>query len=228
MKHIVSKQAVIEKEVPQSTDSYQAVPNKTVINTLSKKLHNNGYQIYDEFYKADRNLNSVFGNLFIKGGNTEMGYNLSWVNSYNKSRRFSIATGINVYLCDNLDFAEHKFMRKHTANFWNDFDSLLDESIQKIEESFREIEHNYNRMKSYPLQDNQIGKLVGELFYNESLLTTEQLNRLKDNLVNRNLFGRDNYFDFFMHLTDSLKLSHPTQIIENHRSAHDFVMSKLE
>lgn len=223
----VKKQEVLNAEVPQSTETYTAVPNEKVIEILEHILGYYGYEIKDEIYKTDKNRGIFFGNITLTDGNEEANYNLGWVNSYDKSRRFGIAIGAKVFACSNLDFCDLRLMRKHTKYFWHDFNTLINGAVISLTEKFNEVTESHKSMRKISINDDDIASLIGELFYKQKIIRSTQLNQLVTNLQTKKYFGKETLFDFYMHLTNALADSHPRIITDNYVKARNVIVSKI-
>lgn len=223
-----TKSQIINAPVPESTKSYTAIPNEAIIDAIGEALDQKGFRILAENYQASLNCQESVGNITIDGGDDSLLMNMSWVNSYNKSKRFSIANGVTVHKCANHDFSHFRTMRKHSRNIWNDFDEMIRSAIGNIEVSFQEIKADYQRLAQTPLHKDEIPELLGKLFYEQELITSSQLNKLTANMKEQELWGLDNLHDFYMHTTDALKSTHPRDLVENHTQAHQFIMGYVD
>jgi hypothetical protein len=219
-----NKNEVIAAPIPEDTKSYKAIPNRQIIETLEESLADEGYRIYDEYYEASKHFNHTVGKVTIDNGNEDMMMNLSWINSYNKTKRFAVALGARVNKCDNLDFSHFREMRKHTKYVWEDFYSIINSSVANISNAFDQIAADYKTMKDVPLYNDKVPELIGQLFHEQEIITANQVSDLSKNVKFQNKWNCDTMHDFFMHTTDALKSTHPSDMVGKHMDAHKFMM----
>jgi hypothetical protein len=224
MKQETCKADVINAPLPEDTPTYKALPNEAIISHVDKTIQDRGYEIVSENYKSNKYLDYTVGNITIATSDEKMSMNLSWTNSYNKTKKFGIATGVKVHHCDNLDFSSFKSLRKHTKNVWDDFEEMVATAVDDVESSFNQIKIDHEQMVNTPLDHEKIPEILGKMFYEEEIIRSTQLNTLTANLKEKKLWGTESIFDLHMHTTDALKSTHPKEMVEKHMKAHDFAM----
>ena len=124
---------------------------------------------------------------------------------------------------------ELQFLRKHTGGVVQEMNSRITDSINELEAHFqRMLKHSY-KMKERELYLFEAARLAGSLFITEDIITPTQLNEVKRQLLNPSYkdFEEENLWSFYNHVTHSLKKSHPTTYIQQHKNFHEYIIDEF-
>lgn len=223
------KEVTNESLIPKETDTYKPMPNKYLIDSLTNRIQDEGFNINGRNFAMNRAGDSLFAVLSVESEISGYSTMIGAVNSYDKSRAVGVATGARVHLCNNLSFSNFKKLRRHTKNLFRDYDNILNQMVNSLKTDAVEVIEQNEELENIPLEDSAIPHLLGEMFYQEELINTTQLNLIKKNMKNGDyVFGKDNFFDFMMHCTEAMKKSHPRTIVQDHMAVENWVHQKAE
>jgi hypothetical protein len=170
-------------QLPEATESYTVIPHGTVIDTVRAMLEQYGFIITNELYKAESNGEVALGFMQIETLNDpDMAMTFNWTNSYNKVLRFSCSVGGFIY--DN----QVPFVSTNNQAYWNrkHTGTALEETIETIElmaasaeSHFAQITAMKNKFKSLEVNRKMYAKLLGLLYFDKQIISSEQVNLIK-------------------------------------------------
>jgi len=214
--------------VPQQTDSYIPVSHYALsdkVLTISRDILRD-YSLVGENYAVARQGNQMFALLKFKSDNEEMGLSVAFRNSYDKSMSVGIAIGASVFICDNLALhGDIAVMKKHTKGVWNELEDVVIASLYKSQHQFQKVVTDSQLLKAIPMNNDMAFDLMGRLYGND-IVSPRQLTVLKEELLNpsHDEFQERNRWSFFNAITECLKSSPPTTIMEKHIQAYHAVI----
>ena len=226
---ITTKEALISQALPTYTgDSYTVIPHNLIIDETVKNLSKEGFVIKNELYKANKDGNIAQGIYHLDYNNDpDMGLMFAWGNSYNKSMRFKCAIGAYVFVCSNgvISGDMSSWSRKHTGSAHTDTIETLETQISKAKEHYATLVYEKECMKKIIISDKDKAQLIGRLYFEEDLLTSEQLSIIKNQMLapshNYNA-DKDSTWSLYNHITMSLNKSHPKNWIDDQKAVHSF------
>jgi hypothetical protein len=216
--------------LPVRTDSYTPIPHLSVIDKIREELDKNNLMIDSFEYLTARDAKVLVGNYNISAGNPDYQMRIMFKNSYDKTVSFGMTSGISVFLCTNGALTgEDTLKRKHTGDADLDIDSYIGESVKSISDYYERLVKDLTNLKQYPMDNLFATSLAGRLFMIENVISSMQLNIVKEQLYESKHFKHmddDEFsaFDFYQAITESLKKSHPTTYIADHANLHTFMM----
>lgn len=224
------KEAVIA-QIPDSTSSYTAIPHTTLVNYIEEFIRDWGYTPTNLKANVARGGSQLVGTIGLGVQNTAFEMRMGFRNSYDKSMSVGIGIGAEVFVCSNGMFiADVQKLRKHTVNVWQDIDQILLDSLNYAQETFKQIEKDALTLRQFKLSKAEVFNLIGQLFIEDSIINTTQLNILKNELYhskNFKMFDKDevtkgdsNGWYLYNNITESLKTSHPLNYFKNHAAVH--------
>jgi hypothetical protein len=170
-------------QLPEATESYTVIPHGTVIDTVRAMLEQYGFIVTNELYKAESNGEVALGFMQIETLNDpDMAMTFNWTNSYNKVLRFSCSVGGFIY--DN----QVPFVSTNNQAYWNrkHTGTALEETIETIElmaasaeSHFAQITAMKNKFKSLEVNRKMYAKLLGLLYFDKQIISSEQVNLIK-------------------------------------------------
>lgn len=228
----MNKQDLYLVPVPSATDSYAPVSHRNVIDAVYEQLDRHNLSVKKETFNTARWGQQLIGYMDIQyDDNEELGLRLAFRNSYDKSMSVAFVAGAQTWICSNgMISGELQFLRKHTGGVVQEMNSRITDSINELEAHFqRMLKHSY-KMKERELYLSEAAELAGRLFITEDIIIPTQLNEVKRQLLNPSYkdFEEENLWSFYNHVTHSLKKSHPTTYIQQHKNFHKYIVNEFE
>jgi hypothetical protein len=230
MKNWLKTRELIEAiQVPSNTRSYCAIPHSVFLSEIRDQLAKSNYTISDERYLTTSTGAVLTGNYRIADGtDDELAPSITFVNSYNKTRKAEIRASAVVLVCKNgmMGAIENGYYsRKHLGkNALNDFRQHIVTVIGGLDGEFNRLKTNRNEMKSIKVDKKTIAQLVGDMVVNEVLLSTVQITSLLKDLRKTQ---PENVWNFYNCVTQSLHDSHPSFYDKQHIKFHTYISDKF-
>jgi len=161
-----------------------------------------------------------------------MGLMFAWSNSYNKQQRFKCAAGAQVFICMNgvVSGDLSNFNRKHMGkNAMQDVINSIQEQISKASVHFDNLVKDKDMLKNVILTPRDKGRILGELFANDEILTLTQVGIVKreiDKPTHTYNAHTDSAWTMYNHITFALKESHPGHYIGDHQKVHQYFVNQ--
>lgn len=211
---------------------YQAVPHIEVVNNIKEKLDIKGIGVQKEVYKVNKLGNQLYGSILTDMRlDDDLGGGIHFINSYDKSKKLQILSGSVVFICSNgmVRMKEiSKQSRKHVGSVNEELITMVDNSINSLEEEYKYFIEAKNNLRNIIISPKTKAELIGRLFIEQDLLTTVQASMLKTNFNKKEGNFLDNTgWDFYNNVTEVLKLSHPSDYLQNHTDFHNFVINEF-
>ena len=219
--------------LPVHADSYTVISHESVMDYAVQELTKAGFVVQDESYRCTADGSIAQGIYYLNHqGDDELGMMFAWANSYNKQMRFKCAIGGYVYTSLSSMFASDMSVwgRKHTG-------TADSETIQTIADQISNAKFYYDRlladkaiMKQIKIDYRRQAELLGVLFAEYEILTTEQASFVKSQmdkpLYHYNATGT--LWEFYNHMILALKKSHPREWMEDQRKLHWFLAMEYD
>lgn len=216
-------------------DSYTIISHGSIIDNIKKQLEFNNLEVIKETYTPAQNGNIVTGILEI-GNNEdkELSFNIAFLNSYNKMKRFVIAGGSQVKVCQNghiLGISElggYKRTHKGTADI--DAVQYIKLICNNAQTEFQKLIEQKELMKTVDISKKEIHHLISELYFEENLIKDTQMSILKKELENpTHYYGTsdENLWTAYNSITFALKGTHPKDYIETHQKVNKYLTEKF-
>jgi hypothetical protein len=225
---------ILAAQVPQSTETYTAIPHSVFLNEIQEELYKKDYIIHSESYLSTQKADIVTGNFTIKKAGdvpNAIAPAIYFVNSYNKMRRATIKAGVSVLVCKNgmmgLAGGSH-FNRKHSGSALEEIRTHISHITDKLEEEYGKLELNMREMQQIELDNKLKAQLVGDMLINEALITSTQLGILQKELKFSKEFKDNSLWSFYNHCTEAFKDSHPLYYDKQHVKFHTYITDKFE
>jgi hypothetical protein len=214
--------------LPNHGGRYAVVAHGDVIDNVKNKLALAGFNIKEEKYKMTVDGQVAQGVYHLDYGNdAEMGMMFAWSNSYNKTMRFKCGVGGYVFVCSNgvLRGDMGNYSRKHSGTALQDVIAEIDNQIGHAKEHYDVLIHDKNLLQNIILTPKDKGKILGELFAYDEILTLTQVGIVKreiDKPSFRYSSSPDSAWDMYNHITLALKESHPGSYMRDHHKVHQY------
>ena len=224
----ITKDELSLLEVPAKTESYTPVPHNQLVETIEmiSKDMLSGYSLVKSQYLIAREGQRLFAVVvFGREGDSELGLTVGFRNSYDKSMAIGIAIGANVFVCDNLAFTgDITILKKHTLNVWKNLEDATISTLYRSQKTFNLMAEDFERMKAWPLSDEEAFRNVG-LLYGKGLLTPRQLPVVKREWMQPSCpeFEERTMWSFYNACTEALKSCPPMVVMEKHVACHSLL-----
>jgi hypothetical protein len=221
--------------LPQSSISlrgYQAVSHMSVIDDIKEELDRKNIKIIKENYKIGREGNQLYGNFLTDiNVDNEMSAAIHFINSYDKSKSFSINGGALVLVCTNGMMRMQSYVgtrRKHMGLIDSEMPTMIINAINTLEEEYNLLVEAKRRMVEIEVSNKIQAELIGRLFFEQEILTVTQMSMIKGAMNSRtNPFNNGNAWGFYNNVTGALRASHPSTYIKDHAEFHEFAMQEF-
>jgi hypothetical protein len=212
--------------LPKKTDSYSPMPYRDVIDMTMEALDKANLKIVEERYIVAKQGKQAQGHYNITSGDNEMQMRLIWHNSYDKTMPLRWAVGGNVIVCSNgvVSGDMGAFKRRHTGTILEEYKEVVAESITKAGDTFKKLQMDRDRMKEIEISKKVRAQLVGQMFIDDAIINSTQLNILAREIQNPSFnYNADNsLWQLYNHTTVALRDSHPRHSIAQHIEVHNF------
>ena len=222
------RQDLIDVTLPNHADSYTVISHKSVMDLSTEALKDAGFSITAENYRAthDGNIASAIYTLNF-GDDPELSMMFAWSNSYNKQMRFKCGVGAihNVnntsLVCGDMG----SWARKHTGSADTETKETIEQQVKLAKVYYEQLCSDKESMKKINLDIRKQSQILGMLFAEHDILTTEQASMIKQQM------SRPTYkctepgtlWEFYNFVTIALQQSHPKTWMEDQRVLHWFI-----
>ena len=222
------RQDLIDVTLPNHADSYTVISHKSVMDLSTKALEDAGFSITNENYRATRdgNIASAIYTLNF-GSDSELSMMFAWSNSYNKQMRFKCGVGA-IHTSNNTSLVcgdMGSWARKHTGSADTETKETIEEQVKLAKMYYDQLVSDKEAMKKINLDVRKQAQLLGMLFAEHDVLTTEQASSIKQQM-NKTTFNSSNpgtLWEFYNFVTIALQQSHPKTWMEDQRVLHWFM-----
>jgi len=216
---------------PVKTESYTPIPHTVFLDEIKEAVESKGHKITEERYLHAANGNIISGVYKISDDrDMDLMPSITFTNSYNKMVKASIRCSALVLVCKNgmMGATEHgSYTRKHTGKALEEFRKRLDAAVGSIDAEFQRLIKNKEEMKEIKITKKIIAQLVGDMYINEQMITSNQLSLLKEEILHPTLFKENSLWDFYNNVTGSLRENHPMNYTNQHIKFHAYISDKF-
>ena len=222
------RQDLIDVALPNYADSYTVISHESVMDLSTKALEDAGFNVTGENYRAthDGNIASAIYTLDF-GDDPELSMMFAWSNSYNKQMRFKCGIGAihrpnsTSLVCGDMG----SWARKHTGSADTETKETIEQQVKLAKVYYEQLCSDKEAMKKIPLDVRKQSQILGMLFAEHDILTTEQASLIKQQM------SRPTYkcsepgtlWEFYNFVTIALQQSHPKTWMEDQRVLHWFI-----
>lgn len=225
-----TKASLIDIALPVHGDSYTVISHESVMDMSATALANAGFSIADEEYRAtaDGNIAQAIYRLTYNN-DPELSMMFAWTNSYNKQVRFKCGVGafINktgtVMVCGDMG----NWSRKHTGTADEETLNTITDQIANAQMYYDQLVSDKEAMKQVPMTKRKQAQMLGILFAEYQILTTEQASIIRNQMHKpTHVFEESgSLWAFYNYVTLALQHSHPKTWMEDQRVLHYFISS---
>jgi hypothetical protein len=225
-----SKAHLISVALPDHGDSYTVISHESVINHVYTELAQAGFGIVSEEYRATADGNIAQGvHVLQYNSDPELSMMFAWTNSYNKQVRFKCGVGAYVnhtgttMVCGDMG----SWARKHTGTADEETIATIREQVTNAKMYYAQLVADKNLMKDIKMNKRKQAQLLGILFAEYQILTTEQASIVRSQMDKPTHVFEDSssLWAFYNYVTTALQSSHPKTWMEDQRVLHYFISS---
>jgi hypothetical protein len=216
--------------LPVHADTYTVISHENVMDYSKTALINAGFTIEREEYRATADGQIAQGVFRLHyGTDQELSMMFAWTNSYNKQVRFKCGVGayINtngtVMVCGDMG----SWARKHTGTADTETIATITDQVTNAHMYYNQLVSDKNIMQTISMTKRKQAQLLGILFAEYQILTTEQASIVRQQMDKPSYVFADNnsLWAFYNYVTLALQQSHPKTWMEDQRILHYFINS---
>jgi hypothetical protein len=225
-----SKAHLISVPLPDHGDTYTVISHESVIDHVYTELAQAGFGIVSEEYRATADGNIAQGiHVLQYNSDPELSMMFAWTNSYNKQVRFKCGVGAYVnhtgtaMVCGDMG----SWARKHTGTADEETVATIKEQVANAQMYYSQLVADKNLMKDIKMNKRKQAQLLGILFAEYQILTTEQASIVRSQMDKPTHVFEDSssLWAFYNYVTTALQSSHPKTWMEDQRVLHYFISS---
>jgi hypothetical protein len=223
-----TKAHLISVPLPNHAATYTVISHQFVIDYAYQALANAGFGIVDEEYRctADGQIAQGIYKLHYNS-DPELSMMFAWTNSYNKQVKFKCVVG--AYINDTgsvmISGEVGSWVRKHMGTADTETKDTIDKYISNAHMYYDQLCLDKATMEGLTLNTRKQSQLLGVLFAEYGILTTEQASMVRDQMKKPTHVFADSssLWAFYNYVTIALQLSHPKTWMEDQRILHYFI-----
>ena len=225
-----SKAQLVAVDLPNHGDSYTVISHQSVIDYVYTELANAGFGVVSETFRATADGQIAHGiHILNYNSDPELSMMFAWTNSYNKQVRFKCGVGAYVnqvgttMVCGDMG----SWARKHTGTADEETVATIKEQIKDAQMYYDQLKSDKDAMKEIKMNKRKQSQLLGILFAEYQILTTEQASMIRSEMIKPTHVFEDtsSLWAFYNYVTTALQASHPKTWMEDQRVLHYFISS---
>jgi hypothetical protein len=224
----LARDRAMRAPVPARTATYSPVSHSEIIAAIEAKATQNDLRIIKHSTHANMHGTRVVGFFTVEDiknpNDSGIKMMFGYRNSYDKSMSVAFVAGGNVWICSNglISGDLISFKRKHTGTVREELHERIQTGIDRMRNDFGRLRMEVDVIKAYPLTSRQKAEVLGVLYFENHIITPNQLGYVKHELTNSEHFKDNTAWDLYNNVTQALKRSHPVDIISDHIKVHNF------
>jgi hypothetical protein len=225
-----TKANLLAVDLPQHGASYTVISHEFIIDYAQQALANAGFIVLEEEYRCTADGQIAQGVYKLNYNNDpELAMMFAWTNSYNKQVKFKCVIGAYVNKTGSVMISGDigSWVRKHTGTADTETQDTIDSYISNAHMYYNQLCSDKAAMETISLNKRKQSQLLGVLFAEYEILTTEQASMVRDQMKKPyHVFtNTDSLWAFYNYITIALQSSHPKTWMEDQRILHYFISS---
>jgi hypothetical protein len=232
------KRALFQQAIPQATRTYGPVANEELYDVVTERVRQHGLTIVDEEFDTALKGQIMTCKLHINSEETP-GINrvFAFMNSYNKMRKVSFASGGVVMACSNGMFIgdEGTFTRRHHSNIWDDIHSAVDTQVNQMHTNFTKLMDFKMNAEETTISPQRVAQLAGRMYF-DGILSPRMLSDLKKEVYDSELWKfeqtpegklmHDTVWKLYNNCTEAAKRAPAHESIKTHAQITQFLSAE--
>ena len=223
-----TKAHLISVPLPNHAATYTVISHQFIIDYAYQALANAGFGIVDEEYRCTADGQIAQGIYKLNFNNDpELSMMFAWTNSYNKQVKFKCVVGAYINQTGSVMISGEvgSWVRKHTGSADTETKATIDDYITNAHMYYTQLCSDKAVMETVSLNKRKQSQLLGVLFAEYEILTTEQASMIRDQMKRplQVFANSDSLWAFYNFVTNALQSSHPKTWMEDQRILHYFI-----
>jgi len=223
-----TKASLVSVPLPNHGATYTVISHQFVIDYAYQSLAAAGFGIVDEEYRCTADGQIAQGIYKLNFNNDpELSMMFAWTNSYNKQVKFKCVVGAYINNSGSVMISGEvgSWVRKHTGTADTEVKDTIDQYISNAHMYYNQLCTDKAAMEVVSLNKRKQSQLLGVLFAEYEILTTEQASMIRDQMKRpQQVFANsDSLWAFYNFVTNALQSSHPKTWMEDQRILHYFI-----
>jgi hypothetical protein len=223
-----TKDDLISVALPNHAATYTVISHQFIIDYAYQALATAGFGIVDEEYRCTADGQIATGIYKLQfNSDPELSMMFAWTNSYNKQVKFKCVVGayINKTGAVMISGDIGSWVRKHTGTADTETKKIIDDYITNAHMYYTQLCTDKATMEGITLNKRKQSQLLGVLFAEYEILTTEQASMIRDQMKKpyHVFVNTDSLWSFYNYVTIALQNSHPKTWMEDQRVLHYFI-----
>lgn len=223
-----TKANLISVPLPSHGATYTVISHQFVIDYAYQALAAAGFGIVDEEYRCTADGQIAQGIYKLNFNNDpELSMMFAWTNSYNKQVKFKCVVGAYINNSGSVMMSGEvgSWVRKHTGTADTETKATIDDYITNAYMYYNQLCADKAAMEVISLNKRKQSQLLGVLFAEYEILTTEQASMIRDQMKRplQVFKSTDSLWAFYNFVTNALQSSHPKTWMEDQRILHYFI-----
>jgi len=223
-----TKAHLVSVDLPNHGATYTVISHQSVIDYVYTELAAAGFGVVSEEYRCTADGQIAHGIYKLNFNNDpELSMMFAWTNSYNKQVRFKCGVGAYINLtgtsmvCGDMG----SWARKHTGTADEETIKTIQDQIANANMYYNQLCADKDSMKDITLNKRKQAQLLGILFAEYQILTTEQASIIRQQMDRPSHVYDDSnsLWAFYNYVTIALQHSHPKTWMEDQRVLHYFI-----
>ena len=216
----------VDAALPARTSTYTPVGHIQLLDFVEERLDKAGFE--KSSLQVDQNLDGtvIVANMGLKHyTNSEFHQEFSVINSYNKSKPVTFASGARVFACSNgMIISDAVTVRKHTTNVWSELEQRANIAIGQLKENWKKAQEHAEIMKLRDMPFTEMAEVLGRLFIDEQILLSTEVNTAARELRKPTFedFSQRTLWSLYNACTFSLKEAHVSRKNNSLKRLHNF------
>jgi hypothetical protein len=223
-----TKAHLISVPLPNHAATYTVISHQFVIDYAYQALANAGFGIVEEEYRCTSDgqiAQGIYKLQFMS--DPELSMMFAWTNSYNKQVKFKCVVGAYINNTGSVMISGEvgSWVRKHMGTADTETKDTIDKYISNAHMYYDQLCLDKAAMEGVTLNTRKQAQLLGVLFAEYGILTTEQASMVRDQMKKPvHVFAdSSSLWAFYNYVTVALQLSHPKTWMEDQRILHYFI-----
>lgn len=219
-------------KVPETTTTYKPIPHRKLVELTLESIEKTGLTLKNERYIVAKDGLEASGIYSI--GNvmdSEMGLMVAWQSSYNKHLPLKFAVGAEIFVCSNgcVRGDMGNFRRKHMGDVVELTPTIIEDFLKEARQTFNVLIKDKEHLKTVKMDSIDRAALLGDMFFNHSLITPTQLNVVKREIISPtfNYNAEDSAWEVLQHITYAMKEATPATWMRRHHNVHKYFVDKF-
>ena len=223
-----TKAHLVSVPLPNHAATYTVISHQFIIDYAFQSLATAGFGIVDEEYRCTADGQIAQGIYKLNfNSDPELSMMFAWTNSYNKQVKFKCVVGAYINNTGSVMISGEvgSWVRKHTGTADTEVKSTIDNYITNANMYYNQLCSDKAAMELVALNRRKQSQLLGVLFAEYEILTTEQASMIRDQMKRpQQVFtNTESLWAFYNYVTNALQSSHPKTWMEDQRILHYFI-----